>query len=150
MSGSTSPTTAAIEKAKAEGRAALVGYLPAGFPDVDGSIEAMTLMVEMGCDIIEIGLPYSDPVMDGPTIQAAAQVALEGGVRTADVFRTVEAVAAALHAAICCGLVTMRMISALHAFRSFGGNNLPVLPSCTCSGMPPICEPSTGSPAKRA
>jgi tryptophan synthase alpha chain len=43
--------------------------------------------------VIEVGLPYSDPVMDGPTIQAAAQVALEGGVRTADVLRTVEAVA---------------------------------------------------------
>ena len=91
---STSPTTAAIERAKAEGRAALVGYLPAGFPDVDGSIEAIRLMVEAGCDIIEIGLPYSDPVMDGPTIQAAAQQALEGGVRTRDVLRVVEAVAA--------------------------------------------------------
>ena len=51
-------------------------------------------MVESGCDVIEIGLPYSDPVMDGPTIQAAAQQALEGGVRTSDVLRTVEAVAA--------------------------------------------------------
>jgi tryptophan synthase alpha chain len=51
-------------------------------------------MVEAGCDVIEIGLPYSDPVMDGPTIQAAAQQALDNGVRTADVLRTVEAVAA--------------------------------------------------------
>lgn len=84
----------AFEKARSENRAALVGYLPAGFPDVDGSIEAMRTMVESGCDVIEIGLPYSDPVMDGPTIQAAAQQALEGGVRTRDVLRTVEAVAA--------------------------------------------------------
>ena len=51
-------------------------------------------MVDAGCDVIEIGLPYSDPVMDGPTIQAAAQQALEGGIRTADVLRVVEAVAA--------------------------------------------------------
>ena len=51
-------------------------------------------MVDAGCDVIEVGLPYSDPVMDGPTIQAAAQQALDGGVRTADVLRTVEAVAA--------------------------------------------------------
>lgn len=84
----------AFAAAKAEGRAALVGYLPAGFPDVDGGIEAMRLMVENGCDVIEVGLPYSDPVMDGPTIQAAAQRALEAGTRTADVLRTVEAVAA--------------------------------------------------------
>ena len=51
-------------------------------------------MVDAGCDVIEIGLPYSDPVMDGPTIQAAALHALEGGVRTRDVLSTVEAVAA--------------------------------------------------------
>lgn len=87
-------TATAFAKARAEGRAALVGYLPAGFPDVDGGIEALTAMVSAGCDVIEIGLPYSDPVMDGPTIQAAAQRALEGGVRTRDVLRTVEAVAA--------------------------------------------------------
>jgi tryptophan synthase alpha chain len=87
-------TSTAFEKAKADGRAALVGYLPAGFPDVDGGIEALRAMVAAGCDVIEVGLPYSDPVMDGPTIQAAAQQALDRGVRTADVLRTVEAVAA--------------------------------------------------------
>ena len=87
-------TSVAFAKAKAEDRAALVGYLPAGFPTVDGSIEALTTMVEAGCDIIEIGLPYSDPVMDGPTIQDAVQQALDGGVRVDDVFRVVEAVAA--------------------------------------------------------
>ena len=90
----TSPTTTVIEKARADGRAALVGYLPAGYPDVAGAVDALRVMVDSGCDVIEIGLPYSDPVMDGPTIQAAAQQALEGGVRTRDVLRTVEAVAA--------------------------------------------------------
>ncbi len=87
-------TSSAFEKTRAEGRSALVGYLPAGFPDVAGGIEALEVMVDSGCDVIEVGLPYSDPVMDGPTIQAAAQRALEGGVRTTDVLRTVEAVAA--------------------------------------------------------
>ncbi len=89
-----SSTAAAFENAKADGRAALVGYLPAGFPDVQGGIDALRAMVEAGCDVIEVGLPYSDPVMDGPTIQAAAQQALDRGVRTTDVLRTVEAVAA--------------------------------------------------------
>jgi tryptophan synthase alpha chain len=84
----------AFDACRSEGRAALVGYLPAGFPDVDGAVRAMRVMVDSGCDVIEVGLPYSDPVMDGPTIQAAAQRALEGGVRTRDVLRTVEAVAA--------------------------------------------------------
>ncbi len=86
-------TSLAFEKARAEGRAALIGYLPAGFPSVAGSIAAMRVMVEAGCDAIEIGLPYSDPVMDGPTIQAAAQQALDAGVRTTDVLTVVEAVA---------------------------------------------------------
>jgi tryptophan synthase alpha chain len=89
-----SRAAAAFATAKAEDRAALVGYLPAGFPDVPGGIDALRTLVDEGCDVIEIGLPYSDPVMDGPTIQAAAQQALEAGTRTADVIRTVEAVAA--------------------------------------------------------
>ncbi len=93
MTGGVNAGTA-FEKARADNRAALVGYLPAGFPDVDGGIAALRVLVDAGCDVIEIGLPYSDPVMDGPTIQDAAQRALEGGVRTRDVLRTVEAVAA--------------------------------------------------------
>ncbi|QFG25966.1 tryptophan synthase subunit alpha [Actinomadura sp. WMMB 499] len=84
----------AYDKARAEGRAALVGYLPAGFPTRDGAIDAVRTMVDAGCDVIEIGLPYTDPMMDGPTIQDAVHRALVGGVRVADVFRTVEAVAA--------------------------------------------------------
>lgn len=84
----------AFQRARDEQRAALVGYLPAGFPDVPGGIEAIKVMVDSGCDAIEVGLPYSDPVMDGPTIQAAAQVALDGGVRIRDVLHTVEEVAA--------------------------------------------------------
>jgi tryptophan synthase alpha chain len=92
---STPSTSTAFASAKREGRAALVGYLPAGYPDVPAGIEAMRIMVEHGCDVIEVGLPYSDPVMDGPTIQAAAQQALENGTRTRDVLRTVERVAEA-------------------------------------------------------
>lgn len=87
-------TATAFERAATEDRPALVGYLPAGYPDVDGGIDALRAMVDAGVDVIEVGLPYSDPVMDGPTIQAAAQQALERGVRTTDVLRTVEAVAA--------------------------------------------------------
>jgi tryptophan synthase alpha chain len=84
-----------FEKARAEGRGALVGYLPAGFPSVDGGIAAIQAMVDAGVDIVECGFPYSDPVIDGPVIQRAAEAALRGGVRAADVLRTVEAVAAA-------------------------------------------------------
>jgi tryptophan synthase alpha chain len=82
-------------KARAEGRGALVGYLPTGFPTVDGAIEAATAMARAGADVIELGLPYSDPLMDGPVIQEAVHRALAGGTRVTDTLRTVEAVASA-------------------------------------------------------
>jgi tryptophan synthase alpha chain len=85
----------AFEKAAAEGRAALIGYLPAGFPSVDGAIAAAVSMAEAGADVLEIGLPYSDPLIDGSVIQAAVHQALTGGTKIRDVLRTVEAVAEA-------------------------------------------------------
>jgi tryptophan synthase alpha chain len=78
--------------ARAEGRAALVGYLPAGYPSVAGAIDAITAMVHGGVDVVEIGLPYSDPLMDGPTIQRAVEQALATGTTTDDVLETVRAV----------------------------------------------------------
>ena len=92
--GPSSLLTDVLATARAEHRAALIGYLPAGYPTVDGAIEAMAAMVRGGCDIIEVGLPYSDPLMDGPTIQAAVEVALQAGTTTDDVLRTVAGVAA--------------------------------------------------------
>jgi tryptophan synthase alpha chain len=83
----------AIRKANDEGRAALVGYLPAGYPTIDGGVDAIKALVDGGVDVIEIGLPYSDPVMDGVTIQRAAEIALAGGLRIRDVLGTVEKVA---------------------------------------------------------
>jgi len=90
----------AFERARKDNRAVLVGYLPAGFPSYDGCITALRAMVDAGVDVVEVGLPYSDPVIDGPTIQAAAEIALRGGTRTRDVLRTVEAVAATGAAAV--------------------------------------------------
>jgi len=85
----------AFEKAAAAGRAVLVGYLPAGFPTVEGAIAATLAMAEAGADVVEIGLPYSDPLIDGPVIQEAVHRALTGGTSVRDVLHTVEAVAAA-------------------------------------------------------
>jgi tryptophan synthase alpha chain len=82
-------------KAKAENRSVLVGCMPAGFPTVDHSIEQMIAMHEAGCDVIEVELPYSDPVMDGPVIQKASDIALANGVRTRDTLKIIEAVASA-------------------------------------------------------
>ena len=84
----------AFASAAGEGRAALVGYLPAGFPTVAGAIEAARAMAASGADVIEIGLPYTDPLLDGPVIQQAVDRALAGGTRVTDVLHTVEAVAA--------------------------------------------------------
>jgi len=84
-----------LRRCREEGRAALIGYLPVGFPSVEGSIEALRVLVEAGCDVVEVGVPYSDPLMDGPVIQHAVAAALAGGGRVDDVFRATDAVRAA-------------------------------------------------------
>ncbi|WEH37415.1 tryptophan synthase subunit alpha [Streptomyces sp. AM 4-1-1] len=80
---------ATLAKTRSEDRAALIAYLPAGFPTVDGGIEAVKAVLAGGADIVEVGLPHSDPVLDGPVIQTADDIALRGGVKIADVMRTV-------------------------------------------------------------
>ncbi|WP_256105745.1 tryptophan synthase subunit alpha [Streptomyces sp. ODS05-4] len=89
MSGNIQLLSDTLAAAKAEDRAALIAYLPAGFPTVDGGIEAVKAVLDGGADIVEVGLPHSDPVLDGPVIQTADDIALRGGVRIADVLRTV-------------------------------------------------------------
>ncbi|MFJ3488101.1 tryptophan synthase subunit alpha [Leifsonia aquatica] len=78
-----------IAQRNREAGGALIGYLPAGFPDLQTSIDAAVALAENGVDVIELGLPYSDPVMDGTVIQAATQQALAGGFRLRDGFTAV-------------------------------------------------------------
>ncbi|WP_067691373.1 tryptophan synthase subunit alpha [Nocardia jejuensis] len=92
MSGNIQLLTDTLAAAKQEDRAALIAYLPAGFPSVDTGIAALTTVLNSGADIVEIGLPHSDPVIDGPTIHTAVDAALRGGVRIEDVLRTVREV----------------------------------------------------------
>lgn len=89
-----SELSAVLSTARAEGRAALIGYLPAGYPSSAGAVDAIAAMVAAGVDIVEVGLPYSDPLMDGPTIQQAVEASLRAGTNTDDVIETVRAVAA--------------------------------------------------------
>lgn len=84
-----------FQECRRNNRAALIGYLPVGYPDVPTSIEAMTTLVQSGCDIVEVGVAYSDPGMDGPTIARATAAALQGGVRVRDALRAVEAITSA-------------------------------------------------------
>ena len=83
-----------FETCRAQGRAALIGYLPTGYPDVETSIAAMVAM-SGDCDIIEVGVPYSDPGMDGPVIASATEAALQAGVRVRDTLHGVEKISAA-------------------------------------------------------
>ena len=85
--------TEVFTSARAESRAALIAYLPAGYPTVAGSKGLLTQALDAGADLVEVGLPYSDPVLDGPVIQRADDTALRGGVRTRDTLDVVEAVA---------------------------------------------------------
>lgn len=82
-----------IRTASEHGRGVVVGYLPIGFPDLDTSIEAAVTLAEEGFDILELGVPYSDPVMDGPVISRATQRALESGFKLRELFTAVEAIA---------------------------------------------------------
>ena len=89
MNGNLQLLADSLARAKQENRAALITYMPAGFPTADEGIAAIRAMLDSGADIIEVGLPHSDPVLDGPVIQAADDIALRGGVRIGDVIRTV-------------------------------------------------------------
>ena len=93
ISHKPSKSGAMFTKFKAENKPAFIGYLPYGFPNPDVSLDAFKTMVEHGVDAVEIGLPYSDPVMDGPVIQAAASIALNNGETIKRVFEAVETVA---------------------------------------------------------
>jgi len=90
----TSRVAAAIDAARADGRGAFVGYLPIGFPDLQTSIDAAVTLAENGADILELGPPYSDPVMDGTVIQEATQAALAGGFKLRDTFTAVREISA--------------------------------------------------------
>lgn len=87
-----------ISRRNDEASGALIGYLPVGFPDLDTSVDAAVALVENGVDIIELGLPYSDPVMDGLTIQRATQTALQNGFRLSHGFEAVERIRARVDA----------------------------------------------------
>ena len=90
MSGN--PLDELFVRCRSEGRAALIGYLPTGFPSYDVSVDAMLAMVDGGVDAVEVGVPYTDPGMDGPVIQVAVDAALRAGSRVAHVFDAVRAV----------------------------------------------------------
>ncbi|MFT5221915.1 MAG: tryptophan synthase alpha chain [Glaciecola sp.] len=74
----------AFAKCREQGRAALIIYLPAGYPDLETSEQCLRAAAEAGADILEVGFPFSDPMMDGPTIQSANQVALDQGLGVVD------------------------------------------------------------------
>jgi len=102
--GTNGTATSAVEKTIAlrreAGSGALIGYLPVGFPSLAESIDAAVAIVNNGVDILELGLPYSDPVMDGPVIQAATQKALAGGFRLRHGFEAVKAITAQVDAPV--------------------------------------------------
>lgn len=84
----------AIRRELDKGNAALIAYLPLGYPTVEKSIEAAKTLIDNGVDIIELGFPYSDPGMDGPVIERASVVALENGTHLEDLFEAVRQIAA--------------------------------------------------------
>lgn len=92
MSGNVT-SAQAIDRALDQGRSSLITYLPVGFPSLEGTVAAAKAAIAEGTDVVELGLPYTDPMMDGGTIQKAVEHALTRGTRVADVLRAVEQVA---------------------------------------------------------
>ncbi|MDO5726918.1 MAG: tryptophan synthase subunit alpha [Bowdeniella nasicola] len=91
MASSCAPV---IASQLAKGNAPLIGYLTVGYPDVDTTVRAGKTLIDAGFSILELGLPYSDPGMDGTVIQATGAAALAAGTRTSHVFQAVEQLAA--------------------------------------------------------
>ncbi|CAB4693764.1 MAG: tryptophan synthase subunit alpha [Actinobacteria bacterium] len=86
----STPLEEIFVKTRLENRAAFIAYIPAGFPSIEGCKRVIEVLAQSGVDALEIGFPYSDPVMDGPTIQEAAGIALEAGTGSSEVFETVK------------------------------------------------------------
>jgi tryptophan synthase alpha chain len=78
----------------------LIGYFPLGYPNLDASIEAAVAMCESGVDVLELGIPYSDPVMDGLVIQKASEEALENGFRLSDAFEAIKKITSRVKAPV--------------------------------------------------
>lgn len=92
MTEQQSAVARAISRAARDRKGALIGYLPVAFPDLDTSVEAAIALARNGADVLELGVPYSDPVMDGAVIQEATQTALAGGFKLTQVFEAVRRV----------------------------------------------------------
>ena len=149
---------------RAEGRAALVGYLPAGYPTIDGSKELLAAMIDGGCDLVEVGLPFSDPVLDGPVIQHAAQTALARGFHVRDVFGIVRSVTDAGGRAVVMTYFNPVLAYGVDAFArdlaAAGGSGVitpdlivdeagPWLAATTASGIDPVFLVAPSSSAER-
>jgi tryptophan synthase alpha chain len=89
-----STTAKKFEDNRAQGKSTLVGYFPIGYPTLQESIDVAIAMCQNGVDVLELGVPYSDPVMDGLVIQEATEKALANGFKLAQVFEAVAAVTA--------------------------------------------------------
>ncbi len=81
-----------FKKRQRAGQAALIPFVTCGDPDLETTVELVLVMEESGADLVELGLPFSDPLADGPTIQAASQRALENGMNTDRFLEAVEAI----------------------------------------------------------
>ncbi|MBU1276286.1 MAG: tryptophan synthase subunit alpha [Proteobacteria bacterium] len=148
-----------------QGRAAFVPYVTGGFPDADTCLELILALDELGSEVIEVGIPFSDPLADGPTIQLSSQKALEAGATPAKVLDTMARAAAKTKAA----LVTMTYVNPVLAMgyeefarRASGsgvsGVIIPDLPpeeagqwlqACQTHGLDPVFMAAPGTPMER-
>jgi tryptophan synthase alpha chain len=139
------PDNIAAAFAAAEGRAALMPYLMGGFPDLDASAEIGAACAEAGADLVELGVPFSDPLADGPVIHAAGTRALEAGATLHGVLSVAERVAERLPVVLMCyaNLVLARGVERFaHDLADAGGSGLivPDLPLEEAGAVREACD----------
>lgn len=122
----------ALRSKRAAGRKGLIVYLTAGYPDLDTTRAAALAAFEAGADLVEIGIPFSDPIADGPVIQKAATAALANGLKIADIFALVRQIRGESQA-------PLALMTYINTILSFGPGKF--LGACTDAGVDGIIVP---------
>jgi tryptophan synthase alpha chain len=125
-------------RARAEKRATFMPFFTIGYPDYPTSLAAVEALVEAGADAVELGVPFSDPLADGPTIQHSSQIALANGTRVAD---CIEAVRQLRSRGVSVPLILMGYVNPILAY-GVGRYTRPI------SGMGMACHPDLCRPAR--
>ena len=138
------PDHFAVSNAAQNGRKAFIPFITAGDPDLAMTNELIAALADVGCPICEIGFPYSDPIADGPVIQASYQRALDRGLRTTDIFRSITALrtttSAALVGMVSVAIIRRRGVESFVSDAKQAGFSGLIVPDLPCEEAVPLAD----------